>query len=88
MSLSLLLYMIALLGFIVNRKNLVSMLLCIELMLLAIALAFLLCSLRFDDMIPQAYAVLIIAVAGAESAVFLGVVVAYYRQRGSISMSK
>jgi NADH-ubiquinone oxidoreductase chain 4L len=88
MSLSLLLYMIALLGFIVNRKNLVSMLLCIELMLLAIALAFLLCSLRFDDMSPQAYAVLIIAVAGAESAVFLGVVVAYYRQRGSISMSK
>jgi len=39
-------------------------------------------------MIPQAYAVLIIAVAGAESAVFLGVVVAYYRQRGSISISK
>jgi NADH-ubiquinone oxidoreductase chain 4L len=51
MFFSLILYLIGLMGFIVNRKNLVLMLLCLELMLLAVALLLLLSSYTFSDIL-------------------------------------
>lgn len=58
----------------------------IELILVGCTLHLLCSSMAFDDIRGQTYSVLIISLAGAESAVGLGLVTAYYRLRGNISM--
>ena len=55
------------------------MLISIEIMLLAITFLVLVSSLSFDDILGQTYAIYIIAIAGAESAIGLGILVAFYR---------
>ena len=60
------------------------MLISIEIMLLAITFLILVCSLSFDDILGQTYAIYIIAIAGAESAIGLGILVAFYRFRSSL----
>ena len=86
MNLSLVLFLIGILGFVLNRKNIILMLISIEIMLLAVTLLVIISSFSFDDIIGQTYSVYIIAIAGAESAIGLGILVAYYRLRGSISL--
>ena len=86
MNLSLLLFLIGILGFILNRKNIILMLISIEIMLLAITLLVIMSSFSFDDILGQTFSVYIIAIAGAESAIGLGILVAYYRLRGSIAI--
>ena len=86
MSLSLILFLIGILGFVLNRKNLILMLISIEIMLLAITFLILIYSFSFDDILGQVFAVYIIAIAGAESAIGLGILVAFYRLRGSIEI--
>nr|YP_010710807.1 NADH dehydrogenase subunit 4L [Gonatophragmium mori]WCZ71171.1 NADH dehydrogenase subunit 4L [Gonatophragmium mori] len=86
MNLSLILFLIGAIGFVLNRKNLILMLISIEIMLLAITLLVLISSLSFDDILGQTYAVYIISIAGAESAIGLGILVAFYRLRGSIAI--
>lgn len=87
MTISLLIFFIAILGFILNRKNIILMLICIEMMLLAVTLIVLLSSAAFDDVVGQTFAIYIIAVAGAESALGLALLVAFYRTRGSILLT-
>lgn len=72
------------LGVVFNRSNLIIMLMSIELMLLAISFLFLINSVIVDDLIGQIFAIMIITVAAAESAIGLAVLVAYYRVRGTI----
>ena len=86
MNLSLVLFLIGILGFVLNRKNIILMLISIEIMLLAVTLLVIISSFTFDDILGQTYSVYIIAIAGAESAIGLGILVAYYRLRGSISL--
>jgi NADH-ubiquinone oxidoreductase chain 4L len=56
-------------------------------MLLAITFLILISSLGFDDILGQTFAVYIISIAGAESAIGLGILVAFYRLRGSIAIT-
>ena len=84
MNLSLILFLVGVLGFVLNRKNIILMLISIEIMLLAITFLILLGSFSFDDILGQVYAIYIIAIAGAESAIGLGILVAFYRLRGDI----
>ena len=86
MNLSLILFLIGILGFVLNRKNIILMLISIEIMLLAITFLILISSLGFDDILGQTYAIYIIANAGAVSAIGLGILVAFYRLRGSIAI--
>jgi NADH-ubiquinone oxidoreductase chain 4L len=86
MNISLILFLIGVLGFVLNRRNIILMLISIEIMLLAITFLILLSSLGFDDILGQVYAIYIISVAGAESAIGLGILVAFYRLRGSIAI--
>lgn len=79
MNLSLVLFLIGILGFVLNRKNIILMLISIEIMLLAVTLLVIISSFSFDDIMGQTYSVYIIAIAGAESAIGLGILVAYYR---------
>jgi NADH-ubiquinone oxidoreductase chain 4L len=86
MYLALIIFLIGILGFVLNRKNIIMMLISIEIMLLAITLMILISSLGFEDIIGQIYAIYIITIAGAESAIGLGILVAFYRLRGSVSI--
>jgi NADH-ubiquinone oxidoreductase chain 4L len=86
MNLSLMLFLIGIFGFVLNRKNIILMLISIEIMLLAITFLILVNSFSFDDILGQVYAIYIIAIAGAESAIGLGILVAFYRLRGSIAI--
>lgn len=86
MDLSLILFLIGILGFVLNRKNIILMLISIEIMLLAITLLILLSSYNFDDIMGQTFAIYIIAIAGAESAIGLAILVAFYRLRGTIAI--
>ena len=86
MRFSLVLFLIGILGFVLNRKNIILMLIAIEIMLVAITFLILISSLSFDDILGQTFSVYIIAIAGAESAIGLGILVAFYRLRGSIAI--
>ena len=88
MSLSILLFLIGILGFVLNRKNIILILISIEVILLAVTLIILVSSYTFDDILGQTYSIYIIAIAGAESAIGLGILVAYYRLRGNISLKQ
>jgi NADH-ubiquinone oxidoreductase chain 4L len=80
----LLLFLIGVLGFTLNKKNIILMLISIEIMLLSITLLILINSWVFEDIMGQVFAVYIIVIAAAESAIGLGILVAFYRLRGSI----
>ena len=86
MNLYFILFLIGVLGFVLNRKKIIWMLISIEIMLLAITFLILVSSLSFHDILVQIYAIYIIAIAGAESAIGLGILVAFYRLRGSIAI--
>lgn len=87
MKLALLLFLIGIEGFILNNKNLILMLICLEIMLLAVTVFILTFSITFDDLLAHIYALYIIVLAGAESAIGLAILVAFYRLRGKISLS-
>ena len=86
MNLAIFLFLIGVLGFILNRKNIILMIIAIEIMLLAVTLLLLISSFNFDDNSGQVFSIYIIAIAGAESAIGLGILVAFYRLRGSIAI--
>ena len=87
MKFSLILFLIGILGFVLNRKNIILMLISIEIMLLSVTFLILINSLLFEDILGQVFAIYIIVVAAAESAIGLGILVAFYRLRGSISLT-
>ena len=65
--LSIFLFFIGILGFILNRKNIILMIISIEIMLLAITLFILLNSFEFNDNSGQIFSIYVISIAGAES---------------------
>ena len=85
-TLAILLFLIGILGIVVNRKNIIIMLMSIELMLLAINLLFIVFSSLLDNIVGQIFALYVLVVAAAESAIGLSILVAYYRVRGTISV--
>jgi NADH-ubiquinone oxidoreductase chain 4L len=87
MKFGFILFLIGILGFVLNRKNIISMLISIEIMLLSITFLILINSYIFEDVIGQVFAIYIIVIAAAESAIGLGILVAFYRIRGSISLA-
>ena len=86
LAVSCLLFLLGMWGIFLNRKNILIMLMSIELMLLAVNLNFLVFSVSLDDLVGQIFALLILTVAAAESAIGLALLVVYYRVRGSISV--
>ncbi|MBY3555969.1 NADH-quinone oxidoreductase subunit NuoK [Modestobacter lapidis] len=86
MSISIILFLIGLIGFVLNKKNLILCFISIEMMLLAITILILQGSVLMDDITGVLYGIIILILAGAESAVGLSILVAYYKLRGSISL--
>lgn len=87
MLVSITLYLIGILGFILNRSNLIILLISIEIMLLSVTILVLVSAYAYDDAIGQSFAVFIIVIAGAESAIGLGILVTHYRLRGTVSIT-
>lgn len=85
-SVAMILFLIGILGIVLNRKNLIVMLMSVELMLLAINLNFIVYSILLDDRIGQIFSLFVLTVAAAESAIGLAILIAYYRVRGSIAV--
>jgi NADH-quinone oxidoreductase subunit K len=72
-------------GIFALRKNLILVLVSIELMLLSVNFNFIIFSIYLDDLLGQLFALLILTVAAAESAIGLAILVAFYRLRGIIA---
>jgi len=88
LSVNLFLFIISVLGIIFNRKNILTTLICIELMLLSTNLNFILFSVYLDDTYGQIMSMFILTVAAAESSIGLAIIILYYRVRGSISLKQ
>merc|ERR1712100_20348 len=86
LTLSMIVFLTGISGIILNRRNIIIMLMSVELMLLSINLNFIIYSVYLDDIMGQVFALLILTVAAAESAIGLAILVVYYRVRGSISV--
>ena len=80
------LFLLGILGIIVNRKNIIILLMSIELMLLSINFLLLTVSSLIDNLDGQIFALYILVVAAAESAIGLSILMAFYRVRGTISV--
>ena len=83
---NLFLFLLGLLGIIINRQSLILILISIELMLLAINLNFVFFSFYLDDILGELFALLILTVAAAESAIGLAIIIIFFRSRGTIAM--
>jgi len=85
--LSLSLFLIGIWGIFLLKKNIIIILMSIELILLSINLNFIIFSLLLDDISGQIFALFILTVAAAESAIGLAILVVYYRIKGIISIN-
>lgn len=79
-------FIIGILGIVINRKNLILMLMSIELMLLAINILFFSSSIYFDNLTGQIFALYILVIAAAESAIGLSILITYYRVTGTVTI--
>lgn len=79
-------FFIGISGIILNKKNIILILISVELMLLAVNFIFLVSSVYLDDRIGQIFALLVLTVAAAETSIGLGILVVYYRTQGSIAI--
>jgi NADH-quinone oxidoreductase subunit K len=77
-------FFIGLMGIALNRKNILIILMSIELLLLAVNLNFAVFSIYLDDIVGQIFIVFILMVAAAESAIGLAILTVFYRLRNSI----
>ncbi len=80
------LFVIAVFGIFVNRKNIIIILMCIELMLLACNISFVAFSAHLGDLQGQVFTMFVLTVAAAEAAIGLAILVVFFRNRGSIAV--
>jgi NADH-quinone oxidoreductase subunit K len=86
LGLAAVLFAIAVAGIFINRKNMVLLLMCIELMLLAVNINFIAFSRFSGDIHGQVFVFFILTVAAAEAAVGLAILVVLFRNRGTINV--
>lgn len=88
LTLSAILFTIGILGIFINRKNVILILMCIELMLLAVNINMVAFSAYLQDMSGQVFAFFTLTVAAAEVAIGLAIVTVFFRNRGSIAVDE
>ena len=86
LSVAAILFTLGLFGIFLNRKNVIIILMSIELMLLAVNINLVAFSTHLNDLIGQVFAMFVLTVAAAEAAIGLAILVVYYRNRGSIEV--
>jgi NADH-quinone oxidoreductase subunit K len=80
------LFTLGIFGIFLNRKNVIIILMSIELMLLAVNINLVAFSVHLQDLVGQVFALFVLTVAAAEAAIGLAVWVVYFRNRGSIAV--
>ncbi len=80
------LFALGVFGIILNRKNLIVILMAIELILLAVNINFVAFSAFLGDMVGQVFAMFVLTVAAGEAAIGLAILVIYIRRRGTIAV--
>tara|TARA_B100000676_G_scaffold203219_1_gene199455 strand:+ start:123 stop:431 length:309 start_codon:yes stop_codon:yes gene_type:complete len=86
--LSAVLFTFAMAGIFINRRNLILLLMCIELMLLAVNFNFIAFSRYLGDEVGQVFVFFILTVAAAEAAIGLAILVVLFRNRSSINVGE
>jgi NADH-quinone oxidoreductase subunit K len=81
------LFTLGIFGIFLNRRNVIIILMSIELMLLAVNINFVAFSSFLGDMVGQVFAMFVLTVAAAEAAIGLAILVIYFRNRGTISVT-
>ena len=84
--LSALVFVIGVCGIFLNRKNVITILMSIELLLLSVNINFVAFSVALGDMAGQIFSIFILTIAAAEAAIGLAILVIFYRNRGSIAV--
>ena len=80
------LFTLGILGIFINRKNVIVILMSVELILLAVNINLVAFSSFLGDLVGQVFALLVLTVAAAEAAIGLAILVVFYRNRGSIAV--
>ena len=80
------LFTLGVFGIFLNRKNVIVILMSVELILLAVNLNFVAFSAALNDLVGQIFAMFVLTVAAAEAAIGLAILVVYFRNRGSIQV--
>ncbi len=80
------LFVLGVFGIFINRKNVITILMSIELILLSVSINLVAFSAFTDDLSGQIFSLFILTVAAAEAAIGLAILVVYFRNRGSISV--
>jgi NADH-quinone oxidoreductase subunit K len=86
LSVAAVLFALGIFGIFLNRKNVIVILMSIELILLGVNVNFVAFSTHLGDIVGQIFALLILTVAAAEAAIGLAILVVFYRNRGSIAV--
>ena len=84
--LSSILFTLGVSGVFVNRKNIITLLMCVELMLLAVNINFVAFSVVLEDLVGQLFTLFVLTVAAAEAAIGLAILVVYYRHKQNIDV--
>ena len=80
------LFTLGILGIFINRKNVIVILMSVELILLAVNINFVAFSAYLGDLVGQIFAMFVLTVAAAEAAIGLAILVVYFRNRGTIAV--
>jgi NADH-quinone oxidoreductase subunit K len=86
LTVSALLFVIGVFGIFLNRKNVIVILMSVELILLSVNLNFVAFSAHLNDLVGQIFSLFVLSVAAAEAAIGLAILVVFYRNRGSIAV--
>ncbi|QIG52862.1 NADH-quinone oxidoreductase subunit NuoK [Altererythrobacter sp. BO-6] len=85
-TVSAILFVLGVLGIFLNRKNVIVILMAIELILLAVNINLVAFSAFMNDLVGQVFAMFVLTVAAAEAAIGLAILVIYFRNRGTIAV--
>lgn len=86
LNLTCIVFFIGLIGIVLNRKNILIIIMSIELLLLAVNLNFAAFSIYLDDIVGQIFVLFILTIAAAESAIGLAIITVFYRLKNSIEL--
>ena len=88
LTLGAIIFTIGVVGIFLNRKNVIIILMSIELMLLAVNINLVSFSIYLQDLVGQVFTMFILTVSAAEAAVGLAIIVIYYKNKGSINVEQ
>ena len=86
LSVAAILFTLGMLGIFLNRKNIIVILMSVELILLAVNINLVAFSTHMGDLVGRVFALLVLTVAAAEAAIGLAILVVFFRNRGSIAV--